>query len=152
MKRGFRHKTYVTKTDGSQGLFRRRLVSWLGLFLLVFNVLGASALPARSAEAGPAPFAQEFLGDRIVVCTAAGMVVMDLNGNVVGTGDTSAAHSDFCVYCLPLMHGGAQLPAAVLLPLDIVYPGAAVFVPAEPAVAHVVRLPGTASPRAPPLA
>lgn len=147
-----RHQHYDMTTDSSLGRFRRVFASWLGLLLLCFNVLGASALPARAADAGPAPFVQEFQADRIVVCTAAGMVVMDRDGNIVGSGGTSSAHSDFCVYCLPLMHGGAQAPASVALATIAVLSESETFQPAEPAAAIPARLPGAATPRAPPFA
>lgn len=125
-------------------------MSWLGLFLLIFNVLGGGALPARAADAGLAPFAQDLLGDRIVICTAAGMVVMDRDGNVIDTGGNSA-HTDFCVFCLPLMHGGAQAPTAQAVIVDTAAEPVADFSPTEPTFAKPARLTGASSPRAPPL-
>lgn len=145
-----RQQRYDTATDPSQGRVRRLVASWLGLILLAFNILGAGAVPAQ-AEGSTPLFAQELLGDRIVVCTAAGMVVMDRDGNIIDTGDSSA-HSNFCVFCLPLMHGVAK-PAAML---SLVVDAAAetrrdivpvlVSAPAKPAL-----LRGASSPRAPPL-
>lgn len=151
MRGVIRHHRYDTTTDPSKGRLRREMVSWLGLILLAFNVLGAGALPVRAAEAGPAPFVLELQGDLIVVCTAAGMVVMDRDGNVVETGGPSSAHGALCVYCLPLMHGGAQAPAFVALAVEAFFLDGEVFLPAEPAAAvRPVLLPGTAAPRAPP--
>lgn len=152
MKRGFRHKIYLTTMEGSRGLVRRRLVSWVGLILLVFNIFGAGSLPVRAEGTGTPLFAQELLGDRIVVCTAAGMVVMDRDGNIINTGPTSSSHGDLCVYCLPLMHGAAQAPASMALAADAVFAGEEKYLPAEPAAAVPTRLPGAASPRAPPQA
>lgn len=125
------------------------IASWLGLFLLAFNVLGAGSLPARAEGATPL-FAQELLGDRIVICTAAGMVVMDRDGNILDTQGPSSAHGNFCAYCLPLMHGGAQAPAMLALVTQVTQVSAETFLPAEPPAARPARLPGAAEPRAPP--
>ncbi len=149
MNRVSRHKTYDTTTDGSLKRFRRMLVSWLGLFLLAANVIGGGALPAHSASA---PFAQDISGDRFVVCTASGMVVMDRNGHIVDSKGEGGGHATLCVFCLPLMHGGAQTPAAVavtILPDE--RPTGAAITPTEPTRPTPLRLAGAASPRAPPL-
>jgi hypothetical protein len=141
---------YDTSTDTACGRIRRRVVSWLGLILLISNMVGAVGMPVRPAEAGPAPIAQDLLGDRIVVCTAAGMVVLDRDGNPVETGQ-AAGHTDFCVFCLPLMHGGVDAPTAIAI-IDIpAVPLAVSAVPTAAALPTPVRLAGAASPRAPPL-
>lgn len=150
MKRGSRRKAYDLSTGGSLGRVRRAVSSWLGIALLALNVLGAAAIPGRAAEEGLSPFAQELLGDRIIVCTAGGMVVMDRAGHGVHTGQASG-HSDFCVFCLPLMHGGAQVPLAPATLADEVPTGpAGDLLPVRPAVAAPARLAGASSPRAPP--
>ena len=142
---------YDIGTDSALGRIRRTVASWLGLFLLFSNIVGIGSLPARSAEAGPAPFAQELSGDRIVICTAAGMVVLDRDGHPVETGKT-AGHTDFCVFCLPLMHGGMVDAPATVAVVDIpAVPLIVAIAPAEVSWPIPVRLPGTASPRAPPL-
>jgi len=107
-----RAKAYDTSADASSGLFRRRVVSWLGLWLLAVNLIVGGILPARSAEAGPAPFAQDILSDRIVICTASGMLVVDRDGKPVDEGGQPSSHDGICVFCLPLMHSGASAPAA----------------------------------------
>ncbi len=133
------------------GRARRGVVSWLGIVLLAFNVVAAGLLPARPADAGPAPFAQDITGDRIVVCTGTGMVVMDREGHVIDTGK-DAGHPDFCVFCLPLMHVNAQASAApVLVAVAVPAIPAGEFAPAPSPVSKPARLLGASSPRAPPL-
>ncbi len=145
-------KGYDTSADRSLGRNRRVLASWLGVFLLVVNVIGAGFLPVRPADAGPAPFARDIVGDDIVVCTAAGMVVMDRDGHVVDTKG-GGGHADLCVFCLPLMHVGAQTPAAVAVIVAIMPTERpiALFGPAEPSRPAPALLVGASSPRAPPL-
>lgn len=93
--------------DPSLGRVRRRLASWLGLLLLAFNVLAAAALPARAESA----LAQSLMDGRIVVCTAAGLLVLDQDGRALPASD----HAQFCVFCLPLLHGGVDVPATPVL-------------------------------------
>lgn len=148
---GIRNHRYDISTGTPLGRVRRAVAAWLGLLLLTFNVVGGGALPARSAEDGLAPFAQEIFGDRIVICTAAGMVVLDRNGNPVSP-EGGSGHGELCAFCLPLMHGGVNAPCV----LAIVAPAAALVrsstIPAASSFARPARLAGTAAPRAPPLA
>lgn len=150
MKKAIRRRRYDLSTQSTVGALRRAVASLLGLFVLTFNVVGAGAVPVSDSGANPL-FAQALLDDRIVICTAAGMVVMDKDGNIVA-GDSTSGHADFCVFCLPLMHGGAKAPAAAA---EIVLSAPAAFageIPSVPApTAKPARLDGTASPRAPPL-
>ncbi len=125
--------------------------SWLGVVLLAANIVGAGLLPVRAAEAGPAPFAQDIVADHIVVCTAAGMVVMDRDGHVIPNTD-SGGHADFCVFCLPLMHAGVQAAPAVAVVatvLPAVVPAAAA-VPTASSRPKPARPVGASPPRAPP--
>lgn len=138
---------YDTSTDRRLGAVRRRLVAWLGLLLLAFNVLGAAILPAR-ADSVSSSLAPSF--DRIEVCTNAGIVVIDRNGNVIPS-DGSAQGGKICPFCLPLGHSGATATEVVGLavrpPPPTVLDGFSVehteFLPAEPF--------RSASPRAPTL-
>lgn len=147
MRKVNRKQFYDLSSDGSLGRLRRSFVSWLGLLLLSFNIFGAATVSAQAA--GTPLFAQELLDDQIVVCTAAGMVVLDRNGTPVGNGN-GAAHRDICSYCLPLMHGGVQTPA--LLTVAILTPSLDQerFATPTPAAPTPVLLAGSASPRAPP--
>jgi len=150
MNRVIRH-SYDTSTDPSLGLVRRKVASWLGLVLLAFNLLAGSGLTAQASENSSPAFAQELLGDRIVVCTSAGMVVMDRDGHILDTNGANS-HTEFCVFCLPLMQGGIQAPVAmtfVIAPTEYQHPD---LVPNQPSDPKPARLTGSASPRAPPLA
>lgn len=123
------------------------MASFLGLFILAFNVASPAAMPAPS-DASATPFALALADNHIVVCTALGLVVMDENGNVVnGDGES---RSPLCVFCLPLMHGGAKLPSAqpeaiLQRPATVTEPRQTATLPTPPC-----RLAGLASPRAPP--
>ena len=143
-----RQRRYDLSSRRSIGATRRFVSSLLGLLVLTFNVLGAGAAPVRADGVNPL-FAQALLDGRIVVCTAAGMVVMDRDGTVAAA---AAGHADLCVYCLPLMHGGAKAPVALaVLAVPPPHPAGALPRPL-PSRAKPTRLDGTASPRAPPLA
>jgi len=110
MNKAIRRRQYDLSNQSDLGSVRRLVVALLGLFVVTFNVVGA--LPAQAEGTNPL-FTQALMDDRIVICTATGLVVMDKDGNIVdATGD---GHNDFCVFCLPLMHGGAKAPALVAL-------------------------------------
>lgn len=139
--RGIRRKDYDIGTDPSVGRARRFLSSWVGLFLLLFNVVASGTLPSQV----PADLSGN---DYIIVCTAGGMAVIDHNGTPVAP--EHAGLNGFCGYCLPLMHGTAMTAAAAPLPLPMATPvPVALYSAAEAAlVASPLRL---ASARAPPL-
>lgn len=87
-------------------------------------------------------------GDRIVVCTASGMVMLNRDGTPARS--PADLPSGFCMFCLPLMHGGADIPAALTaLPPDRPLLLAAPFPPSaerrQPCATTTV-----AAPRAPP--
>lgn len=143
-----RRKTYDTSTDPSRGRIRREVASALGLLVILFNLV-AGTLLASSANAANAPFLDEIFGDRIVICTGAGMIVLDAQGNPVPQDGTV---DPMCVFCLPLVAGGADAPVVVAL-LD----APLAFEPETWVVeTHVAprlsRLVASASPRGPPLA
>lgn len=142
-----RHGTYDTSTDPSRGRFRREVVSALGLLIVLFNLVAGIAL-ASSAGTATAPFLDEIFGSRIVVCTGAGMIVLDADGNPVSQ---DGAIEPMCAFCLPLMQGRADAPVVVAVleaPLPFVTEP---FVVATPVATPVVRLTTSASPRGPPL-
>ncbi len=140
-----RQSVYDTSTDPSRGRMRRRVVSVLGLLVVLFNLV-AGTLIASSSSSAAAPFVDEIFGDRIVVCTGAGMIVFDAQGNPVDDGSVDP----MCVFCLPLMQGTADAPVLVAL-LDlpqVVEPVARVSeVAPAPRRAPVVS---SSSPRGPP--
>jgi len=118
------------------------------LWLILFNVVAAAALPS-SALANRAPFLDGALGDRIVICTGFGMMVVDRDGHPVKTapGDPQP----LCPFCLPLMQGAVDAPAVHSGDLDaprIAGEAALLFDATDIAVSH--RLVASASPRGPP--
>ena len=141
-----RRRIYDTSTDPSRGRMRRRVVSALGLLVILFNLVAGTLIASTSSSAA-APFVDEIFGDRIVVCTGAGMIVLDAQGNPVR--DDGGAQA-MCVFCLPLMQGAADAPVVVAL-LD----APLAFEPVTP-VPETTRTPAsspltaTASPRGPP--
>lgn len=123
---------------------RREVASLFGLIVLVLNLWAGVLLSARPAVADP-------LNDRFVICTAAGMIVVDHDGRPVDT-DPAQGHlgSPHCPLCLPIMHGFAPADSAsAALPVrrsSITAPTIAKF-----ATFHAPRLSGGVSARAPPL-
>lgn len=150
MNKAIRRRSYDLSTRSRCGNLRRFVVSLLGLFILTFNIVGAGAVPARAADAGSAPFAQALLDDRIVICTAVGIVVMDRDGNIIDTG-SAGTHDDFCVFCLPLMHGGAKAPTTLAVVVDLEPAFIGEFSSQAAPAAKPARLAGAAAPRAPPM-
>lgn len=142
-----RHALYDTSTDPSRGRIRRTVVSVLGLFVILFNLV-AGTLLASTTETGAAPFLEEMFGDRIVVCTGAGMIVVDADGNTV---PRDGGVAPLCVYCLPLTAGAADAPVLVALleaPRVVIQD---VFVDATPIVAARAPIDLSTAPRGPPL-
>jgi hypothetical protein len=137
-----RHHRYDISTPPSLGSWRRGVAAWLGLVLLAFNIVAGGALQARAT-----PLTTD--SDHIIVCTAAGLAVVDRNGTPV-TPD-HAGENGFCAYCLPFSHGAVITPVAIPLPVPFVQPiPRAPLADAEPVnVARPLRL---AYPRAPPAA
>ncbi|MCR6628567.1 MAG: DUF2946 family protein [Magnetospirillum sp.] len=142
MRGAIRQKCYDTASDPSLGRRRRTLSAWMGLVLLLFNVVAGGALPAQAAV-------PSLSDDHLIVCTAGGMAVIDRNGTPVSPDH--AGENGFCGACLPFSHGAVLTPLAVPLPVPFVQPlPRAPLADAEPArVARPLRL---AFPRAPPAA
>lgn len=142
-----RSRVYDTSTDPSRGRIRREIVSALGLLLVLFNLVAGVLLPS-SANAAKSPLLEEIFGDRIVICTRAGMIVLDADGKPVSQSGTV---DPMCVFCLPLMQGSADTPVVVTnaeAPLPFT---TARFVP-EAAVSPILaRFVASTSPRGPPL-
>lgn len=116
------------------------------------NVLTAGLFASSAAQHGPAAFTQEILGDRIVICTAGGLLVLDKDGHPI-EGQSDATGGISCVFCLPLMHGAVQAPAHSLAVLDAPL-AAEPELPSAPADILPTRqfwLFGASSPRAPPI-
>jgi hypothetical protein len=138
---------YDTSTDPSRGSLRRRIASLFGLLAILFELV-AGTLLATTAEAGTAPFLDEMFGDRIVICTGAGMIVLGPDGSPAS--DTGAVEP-LCVFCLPLISGSAAAPVLVAL---LAMPRASdVAIPLVESVLAPNPSPtvSSASPRGPPL-
>ncbi|MTJ81239.1 MAG: hypothetical protein F8N37_09500 [Telmatospirillum sp.] len=133
-----RIRTYDTVCDADVGRVRRRWASWLGLGLLYLNLLAAAATPPSPHGSVPLFARDLFQSDRIIVCTASGMVVVDSAGRPVDDGRHRTSHDEFCVFCLPLLHSGTDVPAlAVVLAPPLLPAGSMVFadhhrIPARP--------------------
>ena len=142
-----RNAVYDTSTDPSRGRFRREVASVLGLFVILFNLV-AGTLLATTSQTGAAPFLEEVFGSRIVVCTGAGMIVVDADGNTVPPDGSTAA---LCVYCLPLTAGSADAPVLVSLleaPRVVLLGG---WIEPSPIVAAGAPIDLSKAPRGPPL-
>lgn len=142
-----RPRCYDIRTAPRGGAVRRRCVAWLGLLLIAFNILGGAALPSR-ADASPLSLAP--VHDWIEVCTSAGLVVMDRDGNILPS-DGGRQGGVVCPFCLPLGHSGviAMEPPGPPVPAALV--SSVVVLPSDLAAFRPVASARTASPRAPPL-
>lgn len=115
-------------------------MSWLGLALVLVNLLGADFLASR---VGVSPLESD-----MVICTAAGMVVLDQDGAPPLNTQTNRR---FCLFCLPLLHAGTGMTAqTVSLPPPSPM---GLFVPllASKQAASSPSLYSSHSPRAPPV-
>ncbi len=106
-----RRRRYDLSTDPARGAVRRAVASALGMLVILAELIAGTALAATSGN-GTAPFLDEVFGDRIVICTGAGMIVFDAEGNPV---HRDGGVDPMCVYCLPLTAGGVDAPPLVEL-------------------------------------
>ena len=154
MKKVARHKVYDTSTHIDRDDSRRDVLSVLGLLVLILNIVTGVVLPVHVLQMGRLAEAQIIAEDQgddlIVVCTVAGMVVIDRNGNIVDTKPTGG-RSELCVYCLPLSHGAAQAPVDIVFDVKPVERSIRLsFISNENSHAIPVRWAGASMPRAPP--
>ncbi|AWB08336.1 hypothetical protein A6A40_25195 (plasmid) [Azospirillum humicireducens] len=111
----------------ASSLFTRLRIGALACLALLTLQILAAGLPQPPAGSAPL-FAQELLGDRIVICTSAGLVVIDRQtGERIATETAPSQRTDgapvdgahdgaFCLFCLPLLHGDSQTPPSVECP------------------------------------
>lgn len=119
-------------SSNAPGLFTRLRIGALACLALLTLQFLSAGLPPPSAGSAPSfapPFAQELLGDRIVICTSAGLVVIDrLTGERIAAETAPDRRTDgspvdgahdgaFCLFCLPLLHGNSQTPPPVECPV-----------------------------------
>ena len=123
--------------------------TWLGLFLLLFNVVIGPLAVGDGSVARPIPVAAEVSGD-IVICTSQGMLVLDRTGHPRDPSGRTG-HDGFCVFCLPLAQtGSGHVPTMAVVPL----PSMQVLAVVRPEASHSPdalrrRVPNPA--RAPPI-
>lgn len=110
-------QAYDTTTDPGCGSIRREVMSCLGIFLVLLNIIAGALLVPRDTDAGLSLANRLLLGDRQVICTAAGMVVIGADGTTL-PDDGGAMASELCVFCLPLVQGGKAPPTLA----DLAYP------------------------------
>lgn len=111
--------------------------------MLGVQILAGALMPAR-AEAGTVA-----VGTRIEICTASGLMVLELGPD--GQPVSSPTPAGFCVFCLPLLHGAAltQAPLAMAEPVALATDTDDDATVLSRHVAHP-PLAGAASPQAPP--
>lgn len=140
------HSERVRAHPSQPGWMRRRSVgAWLGLLLLILDILAGGALPPDPGTA----FAQELGGDHIQICTAAGMVELGPDGAPISDG--VPGHEHICIFCLPIWSGGLDtVPLFSVLPTRLAETLTSPITPANAPAAIPAALAGCASPRAPP--
>lgn len=77
-------------------LSRRRVVAWIGLLLLLVNVLSSALVAPRPALAAPAGVEQ------IIICTPSGLRVISLDAQGNPLEQKEKAREGYCPLCLPL--------------------------------------------------
>lgn len=141
-----RRRRYDTSLTASLGAVRREVAAALGMAAILFNLIAGIAL--SSGARANATMLDDLLGDRIVICTAGGMLVLDRDGTPLRREMTP---DQLCVFCLPLVSGtglAATAPAPALPP-----PVATLHIGDVPlAVVSVPPLVRATSPRGPPAA
>ena len=141
-----RNKTYDISAGPDRGRRGTRVAAFLGVWAIVLNVVAATALGA-TAKAN-SPMFGGLDGDRIVVCTGLGAIVVDSHGNPVRQEDGG---QPTCPFCLPLMQGGVLPPDEATLAVAPIREPTLAMPRQETVRAVPARLPGAFSPRAPPL-
>lgn len=101
---------YDTSTDSSRGALRRRLSAALCTLALALNIVTGVALTFKPAEAELAARALE--NGWNIICSGAGLTIVDADGNRIPDDQTGAAGGPHCVFCLPLMHGDVAIAQA----------------------------------------
>lgn len=102
-------KRYMTDIDHAARRAWGRSVALVCGLIVVLNLVGG--LAAGFSSRGASPMLADLAGDRIVICTGAGMIVVDRDGKPVEPEKGGAP--ELCPYCLPLMQGSADAPALI---------------------------------------
>lgn len=124
-------RRYDTAIDRRRGIRRRDIAAVLGIVVLALNLLSGIALSLRPAERSLAERA--FANGWNVICSGAGLIVIDAEGHQVPDDQTGAprSHSPQCLFCLPLMHGDMAAPpfSCIVVPTRIVVTGLSITTP-----------------------
>jgi hypothetical protein len=143
-----RRTSYDLAIDNAAHHARRKVVAFLGILIVLFNIVGGFSKGLAGDNSSPA--LTDLTGDLIVICTGAGMIVVDRDGKPVDPG--SGGLPEICPFCLPLAHGAVAAPAAPVLSMPILTGSVDVSMPKEAASPKCVRLANAHSPRGPPRA
>ncbi len=141
-----RRKSYDLATDHAAGRAWREAVALIGGLIILFNI--AAGLAAGLAVRDASPMLAELDGEHFVICTGAGMIVVDRDGKP--TEQKRGGAPQLCPYCVPLMQGCADAPAAVALAAEPVAGQPVETPPYEVFQPRLPRLIAAAQPRAPP--
>jgi Protein of unknown function (DUF2946) len=104
------------KTTADRGATRRELACSFGLLAVLFNLFTMILLVAAPVGGGASSVSA--FGDRQVICTRAGMIVVDRDGNPTPDLPASPQHAQ-CIFCLPLMGGHVLVPAPADEPISL---------------------------------
>ncbi|MBT9292807.1 DUF2946 family protein [Prosthecodimorpha staleyi] len=143
-------RRYDLATTAALGAVRREVASALGMLVVLANLVVAMAVaagvPAAGAQAATARALDPLGGGRIVICTGAGLVILDRDGRPIGEEPGGAV----CPYCPPLMGGSIDLPAELPLAENARTTTAAGFVPAPARVRPTIARSRGTPPTGPP--
>lgn len=142
-------RTYDLEIDRARGRARREIVAAIGALVVLFNILAAGFLGA-TAQAAASRLLGNSAGDGVVICTGAGMILVDHDGKPIGDKG-GAVHTALCPFCLPLMQGHARAPDPVGVAPAPVARRVAPARQIEIAFSFAARLSPSARPRAPPV-
>lgn len=143
-----RRKRYDLAIDNAAHHARRKVVAFVGILIVLFNIVGGFG--KGLAGDNTSPTLADLTGDFIVICTGAGMIVVDRDGKPVDPG--SHGIPEICPFCLPLAHGAVAAPAAPVLSSPILTGSVDISMPEGAAFPKCVRLANAHSPRGPPRA
>lgn len=119
MTKVIRRKCYDASAAPSPSGWSRRVVVWLGVVLLAFNMVASVTLPGRAETASAAFAGSTGFEGAVEICTEHGMVFLGGDGAPASPSPQNHGVGQLCVFCLPLLHAGLGMPtvvAAVLPP------------------------------------
>ncbi|MCI4678734.1 DUF2946 family protein [Rhodoblastus acidophilus] len=144
-----RARTYDLAIDRARGRVRCDVAAVASALVVLFNILAAGLLGAEAQAAG-SPLLTDLSGDGVVICTGAGMIVVDRNGKPIDD-PSGAPHRTLCPFCLPLMQGHAKAPDPVAAAPAPVSRQVAASRPRFNARPAALQYASAAQPRAPPI-